>query len=446
MKTYFPFIICWLFALSLHAQTQLTITAGTEMTFEDQQQMVLNNTRLAVNGTLNPDSSTLILSGSGTARESAILGTGPVNLFQLELDRGADSAQLETNVSVEEAVIFSSGLLDLNGQDIDLGNLGELRGENEQARITSTSTGEVITLQNLIAPLNESPGNLGMEITSTAALGITEIRRGHSAQNINGADGVKRYYLVTPTTNTQLDATLRFAYFNAERNGHDESMLALYQSLNAGNTWNQEGLSGRDTTLNFIHLTGLDSLYLLTASTASAFPLEWLDFEALPVGLQVLCKWTTASEVNTDHFVVEHSLDGRTFSAIGKVNANSPSAGMHSYAFRHDLPHIGLNYYRIQQIDLNGDYTFSPIREVTFAQADLHIFPNPVIDVIHLSLPTHADAEIRLYTLTGQLVHRWNVAGQHFTIDATPYAVGTYVIEVVQGETVFREKIVKKRL
>ena len=446
MKTIYSLTLIYLFVLPLHAQTQLTITTGTQMTLEGQQQMVLKNTRLAVNGTLIPDSSTVILSGSGAANESAILGTAPVNLFQLELDRGTDSAQLETNVSVQEAVIFSSGLLDLKGQDIDLGNNGELLGENEQARITSTSTGEVITSRALIAPLNEIPGNLGMEITSTSALGATEIRRGHTAQNINGAVGVNRYYLVTPTTNTQLDATLRFAYFNAERNGHDESMLALYQSLNAGNTWNQEGLTSRDTTLNFITLAGLDSLYMLTATTASAFPLEWLRFEAFPVGEEVVCKWVTAAEVNTAHFVVEHSLDGSAFSAIGKVNASGTSTPTHTYDFTHEQPHIGHNYYRIQQVDLNGEYTFSPIREVIFTQTDLHIYPNPATDVVHLSLPSSADADIRLYTLTGQLVHTWKVTGQCFQIDVTPYAVGTYVVEVVQGEKVFRGKMVKKQL
>lgn len=108
--------------------------------------------------------------------------------------------------------------------------------------------------------------------------------------------------------------------------------------------------------------------YLLTATevivTRSALPVEWLLFEAAAREGGVELHWQTATETNNDHFVVERSLDGRTFQAIATVPGQGNSSAAQAYQFRdRDLPPTAQTlYYRLRQVDFDGAYGFSPIR------------------------------------------------------------------------------------
>ena len=73
-----------------------------------------------------------------------------------------------------------SGQLDLLANNLTLVTSdGTITGEDENTRITSTSTGSIIKAVDLNAPHSINPGNIGIEISSSANLGLTEIRRGH---------------------------------------------------------------------------------------------------------------------------------------------------------------------------------------------------------------------------------------------------------------------------
>jgi hypothetical protein len=69
-----------------------------------------------------------------------------------------------------------------------------------------------------------NPGNLGAFITSAANVGVVTIRRGHVSQSGAGlASSINRYYSITAENNTNLNATLRLKYFDAELNGQNRS-------------------------------------------------------------------------------------------------------------------------------------------------------------------------------------------------------------------------------
>ena len=73
--------------------------------------------------------------------------------------------------------------------------------------------------------------------------------------------------------------------------------------------------------------------------------------------------WKTDQELNTDKFIIERSINGSQYSAIGSVSsANTP--GVHNYAYTdQDINSLGTDivYYRLKQIDIDGHYTFSKI-------------------------------------------------------------------------------------
>ncbi|RZK90605.1 MAG: hypothetical protein EOO62_34835, partial [Hymenobacter sp.] len=78
--------------------------------------------------------------------------------------------------------------------------------------------------------------------------------------------------------------------------------------------------------------------------------------------------WTTASELNNAYFEVQHSLDGRTFAAVGQVQGRGTSAQASTYSFTDAAPGAATtHYYRLRQVDADGTATFSPVQVVTLA-------------------------------------------------------------------------------
>ena len=71
-----------------------------------------------------------------------------------------------------------------------------------------------------------------------------------------------------------------------------------------------------------------------------------------------------ASETGNDHFEVERSEDGNTFSRIGTVSGAGNSTALRQYQFNDASPLRGISYYRLRQVDFDGGYTFSDVRAV----------------------------------------------------------------------------------
>lgn len=83
-------------------------------------------------------------------------------------------------------------------------------------------------------------------------------------------------------------------------------------------------------------------------------PVELISFEATPQNDHVKLEWWTATEKNNDHFTVEHSVDGVNFTFVGFVDAVGNSTTVQDYTLEHRDYHSGINYYRLQQTDIDG--------------------------------------------------------------------------------------------
>jgi hypothetical protein len=163
---------------------------------------------------------------------------------------------LQSNIDVNGNIVFTSGLLDLNNNNITLSPSSLITGETENTRITGTNGGYVQITVSLNAPASVNPGNLGATISSTNNLGTTTIRRGHVSQSKTGSPNfsINRYYDISPANNSTLNATLQFNYFNAELNGITETNLWLWKSNDPTNWFASPSTDSRDSIAN--HVTG----------------------------------------------------------------------------------------------------------------------------------------------------------------------------------------------
>ncbi len=93
-------------------------------------------------------------------------------------------------------------------------------------------------------------------------------------------------------------------------------------------------------------------------------------FEAYGIGNEVLLYWNTISEKNNDYFLVQRSLNGFNFETIGMVDGNGTTEEEMEYAFTDPAPHNGMSYYRLEQINLDGNSESTPLKAVEISEGN----------------------------------------------------------------------------
>lgn len=84
-------------------------------------------------------------------------------------------------------------------------------------------------------------------------------------------------------------------------------------------------------------------------------PIELISFEGNYEGSFNSLRWITATELNNDYFIVERSEDGLNWTEIGKISGSGTSHGKKMYSFKDFGFRNTLNYYRLSQVDYNGE-------------------------------------------------------------------------------------------
>lgn len=149
---------------------------------------------------------------------------------------------------------------------------------------------------------------------------------------------------------------------------------------------------------------------------ATPLPVELVNFNASALeNGRVQVEWTTASERDNDHFVVERSADLSFWERLARVDGVGNSTVMTHYNLVDPTPVNGTGYYRLVQYDVDSTATTFPMVAVeTRGLLDGHIYPNPSSGGFYLRLPLDQDEEVELQLIdaTGRIVveqHvRWN--------------------------------------
>lgn len=104
---------------------------------------------------------------------------------------------------------------------------------------------------------------------------------------------------------------------------------------------------------------------------------ELLDFKAKKSNHHIVLNWETTNEINQGYFVIEKSKDGRTFEKINQIPAKNKATNV--YKLIDTKAFKGLNYYRLKQVDIAGQVSFSKVVVVDFNDKNtIQIYPNPV--------------------------------------------------------------------
>lgn len=435
----------------LHSQGLLS-TSGAQISVNGNAQFVIRNGGFTNNGVFNPGTGEVVFSGSGATSGSFINGTSATGFYTLVINKSTNGVQLGRNISVSNQVVFTSGdSLFLNGYNIDLGTTGSLSGETNTKRVTGRTGGYIQSTMVLNAPAGVNPGNLGLKFTSSANLGSTVIRRGHQQQV--GAS-IYRYFDVTPTLNTSLNATLDFYYFDSELAGLAEPNLGMFVSDNGGTHWSNLGEDALDQGTDILTVTGIDVLNRVTLANISApLAVKLIRFYAEPDQHVIRLRWLTSTETNNRLFVIERSSDGIHFMEIGDVPGSGNSNQVREYEFPDQQPLPAVSWYRLRLVDIDGKITYSPVlminRENPSAD-NARVYPNPVTGAtayLSLSGTTSGVQQIQLFNQAGVLLRKFNlsrIAGTSvIVLETGNLPAGIYTLRQ-PGNNGFRLQFVKQ--
>lgn len=465
------------------AGTGGTVSVGSDISFSGGDFNSGSNTAsIVLNGT-----TLQTLTGAFTSAPSGH------NFFRLEIDNSS-GASLAGNVDISDRLTLTNGLITPGGNTfrlladavIAIGGDGRKRGNSgsyingtmyktfsaaEQTASSSTpfifpvgasgrwkyaSLGSVsgdtewrvefisgdVTQEAIVDDLSIDPGSTVVTIQDGEYWKIADINGGGSAE-----------------VGLSWDATSNVSAVTEER----ERLVAMWWDNSANKFWASKGgenfsASHSQSQGDFISIdatTFSENFFTLGSEDASnPLPITLVEFDGVEVTKGIQLSWSTASELNNEFFEVEYSTDGENWKYLAKIDGAGTSKELNDYGYLHRSPQNGNNYYRLKQVDFNGEYTFSDIINVNIKKADIpslemEVYPNPVssseftlsIQLIDPGQPF----ELHFLDDKGSRVFSKKYISTESVFDLrinTPTRSGMYFIHVAQGDFIKTTKLV----
>lgn len=267
----------------------------------------------------------------------------------------------------------------------------------------------------------------------------------HTSANITSVLGKNTYTIPTPVTVTgdffvvvtQLSATTNLGLrYKAESPIRTKTFFFRSPS----------GASAAPSSAWFDAANStLPAKFLIDATMQTAYlPIKLTYFSGVKEGKNNVLKWETSNEINNLGFEIERSSDGKEFSKIGYRESNAKngnSSSLLAYYFTDNSPLTTTNFYRLKQLDKDGEISYSEIVAIKSSATEkttiVSLFPNPsnLNTNIVLNSIQAENYTIAVTDLMGKMISKQNIAAQKginkINIQTTQFATGTYLIKVI---------------
>lgn len=186
------------------------------------------------------------------------------------------------------------------------------------------------------------------------------------------------------------------------------------------------------------------SVYPYDVSCTTLLPVQWASFTAEKEGNVSLLHWETASEERNDYFAVERADEYGDYSTLGIIDGHGTTSQPHTYRFVDEHPAKGTNYYRIRQVDFDGQTDYSAIRIVEFGEEGAFSVFTRFNGGLHFYQSGNAGSTtISVLSQDGRTLSSVTTADTNGTLE-TPCASGVYFIrfENANGTLVVKQLII----
>lgn len=192
-----------------------------------------------------------------------------------------------------------------------------------------------------------------------------------------------------------------------------------------GGTFTVGGASNRaDEIITFtINLSGTCG-----PSCSNVLPIELVSFYGVPDENKVNLQWKVASELNVAYYIIEKSFNGVDWMEISRIPSNSETFGINqTYQTWDYYPQAGINYYRLNNSDKNGDRGDSRVIMVNFARETMPFWLEQNKDELILHAGALSQNEtVELYDVSGRLINSFVFSNGEAVLSKQNLAKGLY--------------------
>lgn len=188
--------------------------------------------------------------------------------------------------------------------------------------------------------------------------------------------------------------------------------------------------------------------------TGGFVPVDLSSFDLSIQKESIALKWTTLSELDNKGFSLEHSKDGKNWNELIFVGGNGTTVEPKTYNYSHITPHLGLNYYRLEQIDFDGSSEFSNTIVAVWrggleADIKLVVIPNPtsewILPVLPPALKGLEEVVFEIFDMAGRTVYASShyLSDKGIRINVMDFQAGSYIIRAKGEHTVYNTTFIK---
>lgn len=382
------------------------------------------------------------------------------------------------DITVLNSITFTNGKLLLGSNTLTLSSPGWATGGSASSYIVVNEMGRV-NLRNIpqnvpvVVPFGKAtsymPITINNNFTSLAYIttgildGVYTSYTGETPQvgtNIN-ASVVNSTYIIKEMSGGSINLGLTFQW-----NASDELTMNRAQTIvgnYSGGAWNKisgvasaaSGSNPYTFSLSSVTAQGIFAI----GDVTSPLPVKLLGFGAVKQKDNVLVTWATASEVNNSHFEIERSVDGKNFEKAGEVKGAGNSSSRINYNFtdlqaKAAFAQSKVVYYRLKQVDLNGDFTYSSKVAVSDERNKafeiVSVVPNPFDNQASVSFisPSTETMTVEVIDAFGKLVFENKVqpieGTNLFDLSGTNLQSGVYFVRLTQAGETLHVKVVRQ--
>jgi hypothetical protein len=181
-----------------------------------------------------------------------------------------------------------------------------------------------------------------------------------------------------------------------------------------------------------------------------SLPVTYESFNVNPTDKGNLLTWTVGVQDNVNHYEVEYSNDGVNYSSVASVQAKP---GTHiTYSYLHKITNNKVGYYRIKEVDMDGNIMYSAVEMVKAQQliATMSAYPNPTIGMMKVTIPTTIQGKynLKIYDASGKLVLAKAMQAQQGVtqtdLNISGFAAGNYQLVCQDDQSRYVTRIVKR--
>ena len=392
-----------------------------------------NWTNNASNSVFSTSNGTVLLDGTSA---QTIGGTSSTSFYNLTLNNSSAAATrypLGINQNITNTLTMSAGELDLATYTLTLGSSAALPGTltytagwmyggtlRRWIQASAIATGAASGLFPVGSSADYRPLWISTSVNPTVGGTISVSHTSIANTTVSSfldiditIDRIFNSYWTVTTGNGFLGGTYNMRTDGTGFTGvNDYTTLRLVQPGSAVGLYGTNGGNNSNPQVNrtTLLLTDLSNQFYWGYPAGSGpLPIELISFNAVLQQPSVKLNWTTATEINSDYFDVQRSVDGIIFEKILSQPAAGNSFSNRYYTAADINPPEGLIYYRLKETDFDGSITYSPIATVYFEKParELEIISATSANdqvAIQINSPYDEKFELNLCDATGRLV------------------------------------------